>query len=119
MGKALNGVRTLDFTHVQPGPTCTQLLALLGSDVIKAERPGEDDTRGQLRDIPHVDSLYFTILNHNERSITIDGKAPEGKEMLETLLNECDVLVGNFAPGAWIAGRQHRLHGRRHRGRPR
>jgi formyl-CoA transferase len=107
MGKALNGVRILDFTHVQPGPTCTQLLALLGSDVIKAERPAEDDiTRGQLRDIPHVDSLYFTILNHNERSITIDGKALEGKEMLKTLLKECDVLVGNFAPGVldrWTA----------------
>jgi formyl-CoA transferase len=107
MGKALNGVRILDFTHVQSGPTCTQLLALFGADVIKAERPGEGDiTRGQLRDIPQVDSLYFTILNHNERSIAIDSKAPERKEMLEALRRECDVLVGNFAPGAldrWTA----------------
>ena len=62
MGKALAGVCILDFTHVQSGPTCTQLLAWLGADVIKVERPGEGDaTRAQLRDIPGVDSLYFTL----------------------------------------------------------
>ena len=78
MGKALDGVRVLDFTHVQSGPTCTQLLAWLGADVIKVERAGEGDvTRGQLRDIPGVDSLYFTMLNGNKRSITIDGKNPK------------------------------------------
>ena len=80
MGKALDGVRILDFTHVQSGPTCTQLLAWLGADVIKVERAGEGDiTRGQLRDIPGVDSLYFTMLNHNKRSITIDAKHPQGQ----------------------------------------
>jgi formyl-CoA transferase len=101
MGKALDGVRILDFTHVQSGPTCTQLLAWLGADVIKVERPGEGDiTRGQLRDIPRVDSLYFTMLNHNKRSITIDSKTPQGKQVLEALMQECDVLVENFAPGA-------------------
>ena len=69
MGKALEGIRILDFTHVQSGPTCTQLLAWLGADVVKVERPGEGDaTRQQLRDIPGVDSLYFTMLNHNKRS---------------------------------------------------
>src|SRR6201994_75038 len=62
MTKALTGVRILDFTHVQSGPTCTQLLAWFGADVIKVERPGGGDiTRQQLRDIPNVDSLYFTI----------------------------------------------------------
>lgn len=101
MSKALEGVRILDFTHVQSGPTCTQLLAWFGADVIKVERAGEGDaTRGQLRDIPGVDSLYFTMLNHNKRSITLDTKKAAGKEVLETLIKECDVLVENFAPGA-------------------
>ena len=101
MGKALDGVRILDFTHVQSGPTCTQLLAWLGADVIKIERAGEGDiTRGQLRDIPGVDSLYFTMLNHNKRSITIDAKKPKGKQVIEALVKHCDVLVENFAPGA-------------------
>jgi formyl-CoA transferase len=99
--KALSGVRILDFTHVQSGPTCTQLLAWFGADVIKVERPGEGDaTRGQLRDIPGVDSLYFTMLNHNKRSITLNAKTPKGKQVLETLIKHCDVLVENFAPGA-------------------
>jgi formyl-CoA transferase len=94
-------VKILDFTHVQSGPTCTQLLAWFGADVIKIERAGEGDiTRGQLRDIPNVDSLYFTMLNHNKRSITIDAKNPKGKAILEKLVKECDVLVENFAPGA-------------------
>ena len=101
MGKALDGVRILDFTHVQSGPTCTQLLAWFGADVIKVERAGAGDvTREQLRDIPDVDSLYFTMLNHNKRSITLDTKSPSGKEILEKLIKRCDVLVENFAPGA-------------------
>jgi formyl-CoA transferase len=101
MGKALDGVRILDFTHVQSGPTCTQLLAWLGADVIKIERAGEGDvTRGQLRDLPGVDSLYFTMLNSNKRSITVDAKNPKGKAILEALVKKCDVLVENFAPGA-------------------
>jgi formyl-CoA transferase len=100
MGKALDGVRILDFTHVQSGPTCTQLLAWFGADVIKVERPGTGDiTREQLRDIPDVDSLYFTMLNHNKRSITLNTKHPRGKAILERLVKHCDVLVENFAPG--------------------
>ncbi len=101
MSKALEGVRILDMTHVQSGPTCTQLLAWFGADVIKVERAGVGDaTRGQLRDIPDVDSLYFTMLNHNKRSITLDTKNEKGKEVFERLLRCCDVLVENFAPGA-------------------
>src|SRR5215211_1758528 len=100
-GKALDGVRILDFTHVQSGPTCTQLLAYMGADVIKVERPGVGDiTRGQLRDVPNADSLYFTMLNGNKRSITIDSKHPKGREILDRLIKNCDVLVENFAPGA-------------------
>lgn len=98
MGKALDGVRILDFTHVQSGPTCTQLLAWFGADVIKVERAGAGDiTREQLRDIPDVDSLYFTMLNHNKRSVTIDTKNPEGKQVLEALIQKCDVLVENLS----------------------
>ena len=101
MSKALEGVKILDFTHVQSGPTCTQLLAWFGADVIKVERPGVGDaTRGQLRDIPDVDSLYFTMLNHNKRSIELNTKEKTGKEVLNKLIKTCDVLVENFAPGA-------------------
>src|SRR5262249_29589608 len=100
-GRALEGVRILDFTHVQSGPSCTQLLAFMGADVIKIERPGVGDiTRGQLRDVKGADSLYFTMLNGSKRSITIDSKHPKGKEILDRLVKECDVLVENFAPGA-------------------
>lgn len=100
-GKALDGVRVLDFTHVQSGPTCTQLLAWFGADVIKIERPGVGDiTRGQLQDVKGADSLYFTMLNHNKRSITIDSKNPQGKRVIDALIKNCDVLVENFAPGA-------------------
>jgi formyl-CoA transferase len=100
-GRALDGVRILDFTHVQSGPTCTQLLAYLGADVVKVERPGIGDiTRGQLRDVKGADSLYFTMLNGSKRSITIDSKNPKGREILDRLIRQCDVLVENFAPGA-------------------
>ena len=101
MGKALEGIRILDMTHVQSGPTCTQLLAWLGADVIKVEMPGRGDiTRGQLRDKPNVDSLYFTMLNCNKRSITLNTKTKKGKEIFRELIRCCDVLVENFSPGA-------------------
>jgi len=99
--KALEGVRILDMTHVQSGPTCTQLLAWFGADVIKIERPGVGDiTRGQLRDIPDVDSLYFTMLNHNKRSVTLNPKTEHGTKIFTKLIEECDVMVENFGPGA-------------------
>ena len=99
--KALAGVKILDMTHVQSGPTCTQLLAWFGADVIKVERPGVGDaTRGQLRDVPGEDSLYFTMLNSNKRSITLNPKNEEGAKIFTKLIEECDVMVENFAPGA-------------------
>lgn len=99
--KALEGIKILDFTHVQSGPTCTQLLAWFGADVIKVERPGVGDaTRKQLVDVPDADSLYFTMLNHNKRSIELNSKNETGKQVLTRLIEECDVLVENFAPGA-------------------
>ena len=99
--EALKGVKILDMTHVQSGPTCTQLLAWFGADVVKVERPGVGDaTRGQLRDVPDADSLYFTMLNSNKRSITLNPKKPEGSKIFTKLIKECDVMVENFAPGA-------------------
>ncbi len=101
MGKALEGIRILDMTHVQSGPTCTQILAYFGADVIKVEKPGEGDpTRGQLRDIPGVDSLYFTMLNGSKRSITLNPKTEAGTRIFTKLIEKCDVMVENFAPGA-------------------
>jgi formyl-CoA transferase len=99
MDKALSGIRILDMTHVQAGPTASQLLAWLGADVIKFEPPTGDVTRGQLRDVPDADSLYFTMLNCNKRSITVNMKNPVGKEVFVALLKKCDVLMENFGPG--------------------
>src|SRR3546814_3281245 len=87
--KPLEGIKIIDFTHVQAGPACTQLLAWFGADVIKVERPGSGDvTRNQLRDIPGKDALYFTMLNSNKRSLTLDTKTPQGKEVLEKMIRE-------------------------------
>ena len=100
MGKALDGVRVLDMTHVQSGPSSTQILAWLGADVIKLETPGRGDiTRGQLRDLPGVDSLYITMLNANKRSITLNMKSEQGKQVFDQLVSSVDVLVENFGPG--------------------
>jgi len=99
--KALDGIKIIDFTHVQAGPACTQLLAWFGADVIKVERPGSGDvTRNQLRDIPDADALYFTQLNSNKRSLTLDTKTSQGKEVLEKMIRKSDVMVENFGPGA-------------------
>jgi formyl-CoA transferase len=101
MTKALDDIKIIDFTHVQAGPACTQMLAWFGADVIKVERPGSGDvTRNQLRDIPDADALYFTQLNSNKRSLTLDTKTKEGKEILEKLIKVSDVMVENFGPGA-------------------
>jgi formyl-CoA transferase len=100
MDKALAGVRILDMTHVQSGPSCTQILAWLGADVIKIEMPGRGDiTRSQLRDLPGVDSLYFTMLNCNKRSVTLNIKSEQGKRILGELVKRADILVENFGPG--------------------
>ena len=97
--EALKGVRILDMTHVQAGPTCSQLLAWMGADVIKFENPQGDATRGQLRDVPNADSLYFTMLNCNKRSITVNMKSAEGKQVFVDLLQKCDIIMENFGPG--------------------
>jgi formyl-CoA transferase len=97
----LSGIKVIDFTGVQAGPACTQLLAWFGADVLKVERTnGGDVTRQQLRDIPDVDALYFTMLNSNKRSLAINTKTPEGLAVMEKLIRGSDALVENFAPGA-------------------
>lgn len=97
--EALKGIRVLDLSHVQAGPTGTQLMAWMGADVIKLEPPTGDITRGQLRDVPNADSLYFTMLNCNKRSITVNMKSPEGNRVVVELLKKSDVVVENFGPG--------------------
>src|SRR5919205_4458623 len=97
--EALKGVRILDMTHVQAGATCSPLPAGVGADVIKLEPPQGDATRGQLRDIPNADSLYFTMLNCNKRSITVNMKTAEGKQVFVDLLKKCDIMMENFGPG--------------------
>ncbi len=99
MDKALSGIRILDMTHVQAGPTCSQLMGFLGAEVIKLEPPTGDVTRKQLQDIPDADSLYFTMLNCNKRSITVNLKNPMGKEVFGDLIKSCDVVMENFGPG--------------------
>ncbi|WBO24505.1 formyl-CoA transferase [Sphingomonas abietis] len=91
----------IDFTGVQAGPSCTQMLAWFGADVVKIELPGKGDvTRGQLRDIPDQDGLYFTMLNSNKRSLELNTKTVEGKKILEQMIVGADIFVENFAPGA-------------------
>jgi len=97
----LDGIKVIDFTQVQAGPACTQLLAWFGADVLKVERVERGDiTRRQLRDIPSADALYFTQLNSNKKSLALNTKTSEGKEILEKLIRTADVLVENFGPGA-------------------
>ncbi len=101
MNLPLKGIKIIDFTGVQAGPACTQLLAWFGAEVLKVERPGVGDvTRRQLRDIPDLDALYFTMLNSNKKSLELNTKSPEGKAIMEQLIREADVLVENFGPGA-------------------
>jgi formyl-CoA transferase len=101
MSLPLEGIKVIDYTGVQSGPSCTQLMAWLGADVLKVERMQTGDlTRIQLRDIPNVDALYFTMVNSNKRSLEIDSKTPEGKAILEALIRRSDVMVENMAPGA-------------------
>jgi len=97
--EALKGVRILDMTHVQAGPTASQLMAWMGADVVKLEPPTGDITRGQLRDVPNADSLYFTMLNCNKRGITVNMKSPEGNQVVTELLKKSDVVMENFGPG--------------------
>ena len=101
MNQALSNIRVIDFTHDQAGPSCTQMLAWLGADVIKIERPPNGDRARRLwnMDNPNVDSFFFLLLNSNKRSTVIDLKTDEGKEIARRLIKECDVVAENLGPG--------------------
>lgn len=96
----LSGIRVLDLTRVMTGPYCTMMLADLGADVIKIERPGAgDDTRHWGPPFVDGESSYFMSINRNKRSVELDLKSEFGQEVLWKLIDESDVVVENFAPG--------------------
>jgi formyl-CoA transferase len=100
MSQALTGIRVVDITNNQAGPSCGQILAWLGADVIKVEEPERGDiARHTLKDRPDADSLFFLSFNANKRSLTLNLKHPRGKEVLRKLLGTADVLLENFGPG--------------------
>ena len=100
MSAALDGIRVLDLTHNQAGPSCGQILAWLGADVIKVEPPGRGDiARVSLNDQPGTDSLFFLFFNANKRSLALDLKQPAGKQAFQKLVATADVVLENFGPG--------------------
>ncbi len=100
MDQSLSGLKVLDLTHVQAGPSCAQMLGFLGADVIKVEDTrGGDSTRTDLAHREDSDSVYFLIFNNNKRAITLDLKTEKGKEAFTGLARWADVLVENFSPG--------------------
>ena len=97
----LQGIKVIDFTEVQSGPSCTQMLAWLGAEVIKIERPGVGDaTRNELQFDPDCPSYYFLQLNSDKKSLALDAKTPDGKAILTKLIENCDVFIENLHPGA-------------------
>lgn len=97
----LQGIKVVDFTNVQSGPSCTQLLAWLGADVVKIERPGTGDaTRNEIQFDPDCPSYYFLQLNSDKKSLALDAATPDGKDILTRLIKECDIFVENLHPGA-------------------
>ena len=101
MTQALAGIRVIDMTHNQAGPACAQILGFLGADVIKLEEPkGGDVARTNMRDIEGSDSLFFLVLNANKQSLTLNLKTGEGKALFKQVIEQSDVLLENFGPGA-------------------
>lgn len=97
----LQGIKVVDFTNVQSGPSCTQMLAWLGAEVIKIERPGSGDaTRKELQFDPDCPSYYFLQLNSDKKSLALDAATPDGKEILTKLIQGADIFIENLHPGA-------------------
>jgi formyl-CoA transferase len=100
MSQALAGIRVIDMTHDQAGPSCTQMLAWLGAEVIKIEQPSKGDrARSMQTDRPDHDSFFFLLLNANKQSITLNLKHQAAKEIFLKLIDRADVLVENYGPG--------------------
>ena len=99
---ALTGIRVLDLTQFEAGPSCTEALAWLGADVVKVEAPHRGEPgRWGFSDRPDADSHYFIYYNLNKRSVTCNLKTDEGKALLRRLIGKSDVLVENMAPGTF------------------
>ena len=97
----LNGIKVVDFTQFEAGPTCTEALAWLGADVVKIENPNRGDPGRRLKpNKPDDDPYYFHILNANKKSVTVNLKAPEGLDLVKDMIGQADVMIENFAPGA-------------------
>ena len=97
----LQGVKVIDFTQFEAGPSCTESLAWLGAEVVKVENPTRGDPGRRLRpNAPDTDPYYFHMFNANKKSITLNLKSPEGLALAKDMIREADVMMENFAPGA-------------------